>query len=143
MTKSIILAMALLAPIPAQAGSPPKIMYPEFYDFQWRNNQCHFPPYFECDFTSKTCLKGYGSARGAFAGVVLAEDRQTVLAHVVHFGDRWFNVDTGEIQWAGGTLSKEQAADFFRISPKLQEMARERDTRRQQCRQPEPEPPPE
>ena len=95
--KAAMVALALLAPTAAQAASPPTVAYPGFYEFHWRMQQCNGKKYFNCDYTSKTCLYGYSLFPGSFAGVVLAEDRKTVLAHIVQITqDQLFNVDTGE-----------------------------------------------
>lgn len=114
--KTMILAMALLAPIAAQAASPPTKMYPDFYEYFWRMAQCTTLPYFECNYTSKTCLRGYATTSfDLFAGVLLAEDRQKVLAHLIQRGGIWLNADTGEVQFPDGRRANEP--DYFKINP--------------------------
>jgi hypothetical protein len=101
LTTTIMAAAALLLPIiPAQAA--PKKLYPDFFEFHWRWQQCYGKKIFHCDYTSRTCLSGYTLAGDDFAGVLLGEDRQTVLAHVVQNRARmWLNVDTGvvDMRW--------------------------------------------
>jgi TPR repeat protein len=53
-----------------------------------------YPPYYQCNYTTKTCLRGKGNG-SAFIGETLAEDRQTVLAHIMCNGDECINFDTG------------------------------------------------
>ncbi len=106
MKATIMAATAvLLLMVPAQAASPPKKAYPDFFEFYWRMYQCHGNKTLDCDYTSKTCLSGY-SLLGDFAGVVLAEDRQTVLAHVVGISGTWYNADTGVVQDRGMIIPK-------------------------------------
>ena len=80
MRKTLIATVALLLAAPALAGSPtPRL--PHLYAWAWCVGGPR--PYFECDYPSRTCLQGpiFGM-RGGFVGVVLAEDRHTVLAHL-------------------------------------------------------------
>lgn len=120
--KATIRAAALMAlMVPAQAASPPKIKYPEFYEMYWREAQCFGKRFFDCNYTTKNCLSGYSASppSGVFAGVTLAEDRRTVLAHVVHANGYWFNVDTGEVQDRSGIIP--MSTDIFKVSPELME----------------------
>lgn len=59
-------------------------------------------PYFRCDYTSQTCLRGLSGFGGSFVGVVLGSDRQTVLAHVLHQGNITINYDTAQATEDGG-----------------------------------------
>jgi hypothetical protein len=95
MRKTLIATVALLLAAPALAGSPtPRL--PHLYAWAWCVGGPR--PYFECDYTSRTCLQGriFGM-RGGFVGVVLAEDRHTVLAHLWCTDPHLcINLDTGE-----------------------------------------------
>ena len=94
------------------ATATPKKMYPEFYEWEWRFQQCIGTKVFHCDYTSKTCLSGYSINDGLFVGVVLAEDRVTVLAHVVNNSPMWLNVDTGEVRIGNSSPPNQQG--YFR-----------------------------
>jgi hypothetical protein len=80
MLKTLVATLSLLTAPPALAQSP-SVRFPHLYAWAW----CVAGPrpYFECDDTSRTCLQGriFGM-RGGFVGVVLSEDRHTVLAHL-------------------------------------------------------------
>src|SRR5262245_43103157 len=95
MGKTLIATVELLLTAPALAQSP-AVRFPHLYACAW----CVVcpRPYFECDDTSRTCLQGriFGM-RGGFVGVVLAEDRHTVLAHLWCTDPHLcINLDTGE-----------------------------------------------
>jgi TPR repeat protein len=53
-----------------------------------------YPPYFKCNYTTKSCLRGK-AVGNAFIGEVLAEDRQTVVDHIMCHGEDCINFDTG------------------------------------------------
>lgn len=52
---------------------------------------------FKCDYTTRTCLRGVEGG-GIFVGVVLAEDRKTVLAHISCQNGNCTDYDRG-IEW--------------------------------------------
>lgn len=116
MTKltSMVMAAALLVPTAVQAS--PKVMYPDFYELHWRLQQCFGKKVFNCDYTSKTCLSGYSLYTSDFTGVVLAEDRKTVLAHVVAAMGLWFNVDTGEVRARDTGVRIHQDEEFLNLN---------------------------
>jgi hypothetical protein len=91
----LILTLAVLLATPAAAD--PVLKFPKSYA-AWQNYvACIGEPFFHCDYTEQQCLRGIISRRTGFAfvGEVLAEDRTTVIAHVMRKGDWWFNFDTG------------------------------------------------
>jgi hypothetical protein len=105
-------ALSLAQPLAALAAEPPpKKMYPGFYEYYWRLFSCHGQPYFQCDYTRRTCKSGYNFGSG-FAGVELAEDRTTVLAHGICLGGTCFNVDTGAVVFKNG-LSPNSGSGWF------------------------------
>ena len=86
--KSLAIAATLIATLaPAKADGPMK--YPNWYAYKIASLEKDYwggLPYFQCNYTSRTCLSGKVSdyARySIFVGVVLAEDRRTVLKHIV------------------------------------------------------------
>jgi hypothetical protein len=93
LTLVVTVALSLATPVLAQS---PTVRLPNLYAWAWCVGSPR--PYFECDDTSRTCLQGriFGM-RGGFVGVVLAEDRQTVLAHLWCTDPHLCtNLDTGE-----------------------------------------------
>lgn len=55
-------------------------------------------PYLDCNYTSKTCQKGYHILSEQFVFAVLAEDRETELNHLIciQSGETWcISFDTG------------------------------------------------
>jgi hypothetical protein len=73
-----------------------ELRHPQAYALFWYMS-CLSPVYFECDDATKTCIRGRGY-RSRFAGLLLAEDRKTVLAHVAFIGGHiLFNFDTGQV----------------------------------------------
>jgi hypothetical protein len=56
--------------------------------------------YFQCDYTSRTCIRGVQATRiasGAIIGEVLAEDRKTVVGHMMAIQDWQIDYDTGKV----------------------------------------------
>jgi hypothetical protein len=91
-----MLALTMGSAAAAQTGQPMK--YPNSYA-AWKSHlDCIGEDYFECDDTSKTCLRGKTNVGGGFVfvGEQLAEDRSTVIAHVMGQGSYWLNFDSGE-----------------------------------------------
>jgi hypothetical protein len=85
--KTLAIAAALIAILaPAKADSPMK--WPNWYAYQVASMEKDYGggfPYFQCDYTSRICVSGkISDTRGMlFVGVILAEDRRTVLKHIV------------------------------------------------------------
>jgi hypothetical protein len=91
-----MLALTMGSAAAAQTGQPMK--YPNSYA-AWKSHlDCIGEDYFECDDTSKTCLRGKTNVGGGFVfvGEQLAEDRSTVIAHVMGQGSYWLNFDSGD-----------------------------------------------
>ena len=68
--------------------------------FQYALSRALGESYFKCHFTTKTCMRGIsykGRSISRFVGVILAEDRKTILAHISCDGTTCFNYDTGTI----------------------------------------------
>ena len=95
----IVSVTAILVPtlVNAQEASPiSEMKYPNRYAYELLSLR-EAPPVFECNYTSRSCLRGF--RRGAdFAGEVLAEDRKTVIAHITCYAGRCTNYDTGVIK---------------------------------------------
>jgi hypothetical protein len=90
-TAALLIALSLSA-----AHAEPVLQFPNRYAVDMAVAQCPQPPVFECDAASRTCFRGYRLSTGAAVGEVLAEDRSTVLAHVmVRARDDWISYDDG------------------------------------------------
>jgi hypothetical protein len=77
------------------------LRFPNAWAFYW-SVFCVGPPVFQCDYTTKTCSQGHSGLNGQFVGVVLAEDRKTILAHIYCApGGECFNLDNGEVTIRG------------------------------------------
>lgn len=104
--KLLLYLAAIMVVTPASAQpAEPVLRFPNAFAFYSANVAC-LREFFECDNTSKTCLRGRGGRGGgwSFAGVVLADDRTTVLAHI-YCSPGWdscINFDTGEMFLNGG-----------------------------------------
>jgi hypothetical protein len=72
----------------------PKLMYPNRFEYQLIMDSDRWDSYFNCDYTTRTCLKGWGW-RDRFTGVVLADDRKTILRHISCNSGDCVNYDTG------------------------------------------------
>jgi hypothetical protein len=76
----------------AQAVEP-TMKYPRCWE-HYQKLFAQYHDYFECDYISRTCLRGK-AAGSTIVGEVLADDRVTVLAHVIVKGEMVINFDTG------------------------------------------------
>jgi hypothetical protein len=73
-------------------------------------------------FHQQTCYSGYGNIRTQFTGVVLAEDRHTVLAHIFTNGSLLYNVDTGEVRSKRtGDVVANSGPQYFFVEPQMLE----------------------
>lgn|SRR5437870_6086137 len=98
MRKLIVAALILFATAPAVAE--PVMKFPNAYKKRFAERYClGGRPYFECDYTSRTCMRGSVNFQGGFIGEILAEDRSTVIAHVECTGYICTNFDTGEVTY--------------------------------------------
>jgi hypothetical protein len=82
----------------AELMDGPKMRFPN--RFQYALSRAPGAPYFQCHLVSKTCTRGiaYKSRSiSRFVGVILAEDKKTILAHISCDGTTCFNYDTGAI----------------------------------------------
>lgn len=70
---------------------------------------CVYPEYFRCDYTSRTCLKGRGDPALDFVGVVLAEDRQTVIRHIWTGRGVVTDFDAGTTTYPGDSSPRQMA----------------------------------
>jgi len=74
-------ALILCATVPALAE--PVMKFPNAYKKRFAERYCvGARPYFQCDYTTRTCMRGSVNFQGGFIGEILAEDRSTVIAHV-------------------------------------------------------------
>ncbi len=77
------------------AAAEPELRFPNAFSFAIASRACA-AAYFHCNHNG-TCMRGRVSHRG-FAGVMLAEDRKTVIAHVACDAQhRCTNFDTGAV----------------------------------------------
>ncbi len=78
----------------ASAGEP-ELRFPNAFAYANASRACA-AAYFHCN-DNGTCMRGRASHRG-FAGVMLADDRKTVIAHVAcDAHHRCTNFDTGAV----------------------------------------------
>jgi hypothetical protein len=97
-------------------AAEPELKFPNWWAWYRAGFACGSVPYFQCDYTAKTCMSGRQS-RNTFIGVILAEDRQTVVAHVMCTGGTCINFDTGDGTGVGWFLGdKDQSPDEVRES---------------------------
>jgi hypothetical protein len=128
-------------PAPAQAASPSKkMMYPDFYAFEWGRIQCVGEPFNECKYGS--CERGYRTVSGDYAGVMTVEGQQV---HVVHKGDNYYNVDDGNVLdpsriCHGDSCKWSKDPAQFQINPELREAVRKHRERGACLRSYEPPP---
>jgi hypothetical protein len=100
-TLAMVFAMTLSAAQLALAQDEPTLRFPNTWAFYW-SVFCIGPPFFQCDYTTKTCMQGHSGLNGQFVGVVLGEDRKTILAHIYCApGGACFNLDNGEVTVRG------------------------------------------
>jgi hypothetical protein len=98
----IAASVVLMAAIRSAKSEEPTIRYPRTYAAWKEDVMCRMgEPVFNCDYTTRTCLRGITNRGGGqsgyeFVGELLAEDRSTVIAHVMRYGNYWMNFDTGE-----------------------------------------------
>ncbi len=77
------------------AAAEPELRFPNAFAFATASRACA-AAYFHCKHDG-TCMRGRVSHRG-FAGVMLADDRKTVIAHVACDAEhRCTNFDTGAV----------------------------------------------
>jgi hypothetical protein len=84
-------------------SAEPTLQYPTQY-FAWQKVIACRPEVwvstFNCDYTTKRCLRGKTEIDGSvFVGELLAEDRTTVTAHVMRRGNDWFDFDDGQVSF--------------------------------------------
>jgi len=110
---AIVVSVAVVGPVLAET---PSMHLPNTYTWYWLQ-LCRVPHslYFQCDYTSKTCLRGRAHGK-RFAGVLLGEDRQIVLAHMFCDGFVCINADNGEAFFMNGEpnprLNRRQEEDM-------------------------------
>jgi hypothetical protein len=92
-----IAIVIVLGSLSTAAAEEPTLKFP-YYRAYTAMAQCIGHEFFECDATSKTCLRGVRAPNGRYVGERLAEDRKTVLAHIYCQGTHalCWNLDTGE-----------------------------------------------
>lgn len=100
MNKLMTTATALLSLAGAAHAEPNK----NRFEFDLQFLRSHYGEnYFQCDYTSRRCVDGV-RLQDIIVGTVLADDRKTVLGHVMIGGDALFiNYDTGEVQMLNKT----------------------------------------
>jgi hypothetical protein len=81
-------------------ANEPAMRFPNAFAFATASRVCA-AAYFHCNHNG-TCMRGHASHRG-FAGVMLADDRKTVIAHVAccDAEHRCTNFDTGAVTIMG------------------------------------------
>jgi hypothetical protein len=62
------------------SAAEPELRFPNAFAFATASRACA-AAYFHCNHSTGTCMRGRVSHRG-FAGVMLADDRKTVIAHM-------------------------------------------------------------
>jgi hypothetical protein len=94
-------AMALALPGTAHA----EMLYPQRFQHDLAYMQRYFAPYFQCDYNTHTCERGFRSRPSVTMDRVFellsGDDQRTVLGHFSCGGDlieygKCFNYDTGE-----------------------------------------------
>ena len=105
MKTKVTLVAALIVSSTVAVVAEPELKFPNRYNYEL----ALFPrapstEYFYCDYTARTCLRGY-AYRGRFIGQRISDaDRTTVLAHISCAGGRCTNYDTGEISDNSGLI---------------------------------------
>jgi hypothetical protein len=98
MNKLLTITLALLT-CSASAAEPIPNRYQ--FDYTFLSQMPRSRPYYECDYTSRTCFRGV-SLMGMTVGEVLADDRKTVLGHIGMIRNMiTINYDTGEVTSMG------------------------------------------
>ncbi len=78
------------------SAAEPELRFPNAFAYATATRACA-AAYFHCNHSTGTCMRGRVSHRG-FAGVMLADDRKTVIAHVACDAQhRCTNFDTGAV----------------------------------------------
>lgn len=98
---ALVAAALSVGSCPTQAAEPatalinsPATKFPNRYAW-WLTQVSKGDPYFRCDYTTRSCLMGMMYSN-LFAGVVIAaEDRKTVLAHIMCLGGTCNDFDSG------------------------------------------------
>jgi hypothetical protein len=99
--------LALLTMLGGSAQADPALKFPNRYNSLLSSamRTGERGRFFQCDYAARACMDGWGDSK-AFVGVILAEDRETVLAHVActwgFVGSAiWncINYDTGEFAY--------------------------------------------
>ena len=97
---SIVLVGISIRPAPAgdfaDLMQGPKMRFPN--RFYYELTRAPGEPFFKCNVQTKTCKQGIAViSANRFVGVILAEDRKTILAHISCYNGSCFNYDTGQI----------------------------------------------
>jgi hypothetical protein len=103
MKTRMMLAAVFIGTIPMSASSDdvselmqgPKMRFPNRFHYELTKGIGE--PFFKCDDATKTCMKGFASEGTRFVGVVLADDRKTILAHISCYNGTCVNYDTGAL----------------------------------------------
>jgi hypothetical protein len=100
MTMKLILTLAVLMATPAVAD--PVLKFPNRWARWMAIAECSGSKVFECDYSSRTCIHGVRLG-SRLVGEVLAEDRETILAHIECYdGGMCWSLDTGEATYHDG-----------------------------------------
>jgi hypothetical protein len=105
MLRRTLIATVLLANVCPSAGKGadyvselmggPKMRLPN--RFHYELTRLPGEPYFKCDPVTNTCMKGITSQGARFVGVVLGQDKKTILAHISCNDTTCISYDTGAI----------------------------------------------
>jgi hypothetical protein len=77
---------------PASVRFPNQWVYDDILTGSYTRNI--YQPYFQCDYTTQTCIKGRKGGNDFF-GEILAKDRSTAIAHINCHGSFCINYETG------------------------------------------------